>query len=70
MIEAQSKCIYALMAEVLRARQVTKSLTIAPKKERLEECNDETQKKLSTSSFAHPSCRSWYENEEGVITNN
>lgn len=70
MLEAQSKYICTLVAEVLRARQAGKSLSIAPKKEKLEEYNDEIQKKLSTSSFAHPSCRSWYKNEAGVITNN
>lgn len=70
MIEAQSKYICALVAEVLRAGQAGKSLTIAPKKEKLEEFNNEIQKKLSSSSFAHPSCHSWYKNEEGVITNN
>jgi hypothetical protein len=28
------------------------------------------QKTLNSSSFAHPSCTSWYKNKEGVITNN
>jgi cation diffusion facilitator CzcD-associated flavoprotein CzcO len=70
MIEAQSKYICALAAEVIQARQAGKSLTIAPRKERLEEFNEEIQKKLRESSFAHPSCKSWYKNEEGVITNN
>ncbi len=54
MIEAQSKDICALRAEVLRARQAGKSLTIAPEKEKLDEYNDEVQKKLSTSTFAIP----------------
>lgn len=69
MIETQSKYICALVAEVLGARQAGKSLTIALEKERLEEYNDGIQKKLSSSSFAHPNCNSWYKNEEGVITN-
>lgn len=70
MIEAQSKYICALVAEVLRARQAGKSLSITAKKDRLEEYNKEIQEKLSSSSFAHPSCNSWYKNEKGVITNN
>jgi cation diffusion facilitator CzcD-associated flavoprotein CzcO len=70
MIEAESRYICALVAEVLRARQAGNDLVVTPKKERLEEFNDEMQKKLNSSSFAHPNCQSWYKNETGVITNN
>lgn len=70
MVEAQSKYICALIAEVMRARQAGRSLSIAPRKERLEGFNEEMQEKLGSSSYAHPGCRSWYKNEAGVITNN
>jgi cation diffusion facilitator CzcD-associated flavoprotein CzcO len=69
MIEAQSKYICTMVAEVLRVRQAGTSLTTTLRKERLDEYN-EMQKKLGSSGFAHVSCMSWYKNEEGVITNN
>lgn len=70
MIEAQSKYICALIAQVLRARRAGRSLTVTPKKERVEGFNEELQQKLKSSTFAHPSCKSWYKNEQGVVTNN
>jgi len=70
MIEAQSRYINALIKEVLRAKVEGKSLTITPKKEKVEEYNETIQKVLRNSSFADPNCISWYKNEEGLITNN
>ena len=70
MIEQQSRYINGLIGEVLKARTAGRSLTIAPKRKRVDEFNDEIQKVLNASTFAHPNCTSWYKNEAGLITNN
>jgi hypothetical protein len=71
MIESQSRYINALIKEVLKAKTEGRSLTISPKKERVEEYNRTIQKVLQNSSFADPNCTSWYKDEKtGLITNN
>ena len=71
MIEAQSRYINALIKEVLRAKMAGKSLTIMPKRERVDEYNRTIQEVLQKSSFADPNCMSWYKDEKtGLITNN
>ena len=70
MIEAQARYILTLIDAVLRARQAGGSLAITPRKQRLDEFNHQVQTELADSSFAHPNCRSWYKNEEGLVTNN
>lgn len=71
MIEAQSRYVNALIKEVLRAKTEGKSLTIIPKKERVDEYNKTIQTVLQSSSFADPKCMSWYKDEKtGLITNN
>ncbi|KAJ9639467.1 hypothetical protein H2199_006501 [Coniosporium tulheliwenetii] len=61
MIEAQSRYLNAM---------VKAKLALKPRPERVKEYNDEVQEILNKSSFADPSCNSWYKNEEGRITNN
>ena len=70
MIEAQARYILTLIDAVLRARQAGGSLAITPRKQLLEEFNHQVQTELAHSSFAHPNCRSWYKNEDGLVTNN
>jgi hypothetical protein len=70
MIESQARYITALIKAVLRARQQGKSLAIMPDRGRLEAFNAEIQKALSTTSFAHPACKSWYKTDDGLVTNN
>lgn len=74
MIEAQVQYIVALIKAVLKSKQAStttgQTLKITPKAERIESYNDQLQKALSTTSFAHPDCSSWYKNEDGLITNN
>ncbi|EEQ87527.2 monooxygenase [Blastomyces dermatitidis ER-3] len=70
MIEAQTKYIQAMINAVLKARQVGESLTILPDPKRVDAFNDELQSTLETTSFAHPSCRSWYKRADGKVTNN
>jgi hypothetical protein len=70
MIEAQSRYINGLITTVLDARKKGKSLSLSPKKERLEEYNLQIQNELQNSTFNDPNCQSWYKNEKGVITNN
>ncbi|TKX23035.1 FAD-binding monooxygenase-like protein 4 [Elsinoe australis] len=70
MIEAQSRYINALISRVLSARRQGQQLALCPKQERVDEYNAWIQKRLEGTSFADPSCQSWYKNEEGLITNN
>ncbi|KAJ9667039.1 hypothetical protein H2201_002873 [Coniosporium apollinis] len=70
MIEAQSRYLNAMVKAVLEAKRQGKKLALKPRPERVKEYNDEVQEILNKSSFADPSCNSWYKNEEGRITNN
>lgn len=73
MIEAQSRYINALFAPVLKARASSgrsDNLSILPKPEKVKEYNAEIQARLQKSTFSHPSCRSWYKNADGLVTNN
>lgn len=73
MIEAQARYVLTLIDAVLQARQQAGgggSLVITPRASRVDEFNEEIQAVLATSSFAHPNCRSWYKNADGVVTNN
>jgi hypothetical protein len=70
MIEAQSRYLSSLVSAVLDARSRGSRLGLMPKKQRTDDFNDKIQEILQKSSFADPSCQSWYKNEEGKITNN
>ena len=71
MIEAQSRYISALVKEILAAKLNGKTLTLAPKKEKVDRYNERIQKVLQNSSFADPNCGSWYKDPKtGLITNN
>lgn len=71
MVEAQMRYLLRLIEAVLRARAAQgSSLAVVPKKERVDAFNEELQRALSSTSFAHPNCNSWYKTDEGLITNN
>lgn len=70
MIEAQSRYINGLIQPVLEARKQDKTLSLAPKAEKVKEYNALIQAELQKSSFNDPNCNSWYKNESGRITNN
>lgn len=73
MIEAQSCYINTLIAPVLKARAASGTgggLSILPKPDRVKDYNIEIQSRLQKSTFSHSSCRSWYKNAEGLVTNN
>ena len=71
MVEAQSRYISTLVKEILAAKLNGKTLTLTPKKERVDAYNERIQKVLQSSSFADPNCGSWYKDPEtGLITNN
>lgn len=70
MIEAQSRYLNALVGEVIRSRQLGKTLALIPTPEAMKEYNDKIQTLLRSSSFADPKCNSWYKRDDGVITNN
>ncbi|KAL4883519.1 hypothetical protein BJY04DRAFT_226536 [Aspergillus karnatakaensis] len=70
MIEAQSRYLATLIDPIIRAKARGDALAITPKTEVVRAFNDELQERLSKSSFADPSCSSWYKTSEGRITNN
>ncbi|PNS19493.1 Thiol-specific monooxygenase [Sphaceloma murrayae] len=70
MIEAQSRYINALIARVLAARRGAKGLRLVARPARMEAYNRWLQERLRGTSFADPTCTSWYKNEAGLITNN
>jgi hypothetical protein len=70
MIEAQSRYLAALLDPIIRAKEKGGSLAIQPRTEIVREFNQELQARLATSSFADPTCNSWYKTAEGRITNN
>lgn len=70
MIEAQSRYLNAMVAEVIRARQQGKTLALKPTLKAMKEYNDRIQALLRSSSFADPNCNSWYKRDDGIITNN
>lgn len=70
MIEAQSRYLSALIDRVVRARDRGQSLVLQPRTEVVRSLNDEIQTQLQETSFADPTCRSWYKTADGRITNN
>nr|POF05876.1 baeyer-villiger monooxygenase [Quercus suber] len=70
MLEAQSRYINGLITPVLNARRNGASLSMTPKKARIETYNARMQEVLQTSSFNDSNCSSWYKNDAGLITNN
>jgi len=70
MIESQSRYINGLIAPVLEARRQGQTLGLSPRHDKTEAYNAKVQEVLKSSSFADPTCNSWYKNEAGLITNN
>jgi len=70
MIEAQSRYICEMIAEVTKARESGGSLKVTPSKVTIDRFNEEIQSRLQKSTFASDNCRSWYKNNDGIITNN
>ncbi|EXJ78137.1 hypothetical protein A1O3_09298 [Capronia epimyces CBS 606.96] len=70
MLEAESHYITNLISQVCAARAHGQSLVITPSRAAMDRFNNEVQRVLSTSTYGHPDCTSWYKNEAGLITNN
>jgi hypothetical protein len=70
MIEAQSRYLNALIAKVIQAKKSGLSLALSPKLDVVEKYNDWIQDRLQKSTFADPSCRSWYKTADGQVLNN
>jgi len=70
MIEQQSRYIGGLVDAVLDARKQGKTLSLTPRKEKVDAYNAKLQEVLQDSAFNDPNCNSWYKNEAGLITNN
>ena len=69
-IEAQSLYISHLIAAVLDAKHSGKTLRLEPKHEIVQEYNQDLQTRLAKSTFADPTCTSWFKDEHGRITTN
>ena len=69
-IEAQSLYINTLIRSVLESKRNGKTLRLEPKQEVAEKYNEEVQIRLANSTFADPSCTSWFKDESGRITTN
>ncbi|PWY67601.1 flavin-binding monooxygenase [Aspergillus sclerotioniger CBS 115572] len=70
MIEAQSKYLSTLVGAVVESKEKGQSLALQPRPDVVREYNERIQDRLSKTSFADPSCRSWYKTKDGRITNN
>ncbi|KAL2826655.1 hypothetical protein BDW59DRAFT_144989 [Aspergillus cavernicola] len=70
MIEAQSRYLAALLEPVIRAKANGVSIALQPRHDVVRDFNQDLQTRLAKSSFADPSCSSWYKTAEGRITNN
>jgi hypothetical protein len=70
MIEAQSRYINTLISPIIKSRANGGNLTILPLLSRINSYNNEIQERLRESTFADPSCDSWYKNSDGLVTNN
>ena len=70
MIEAQSRYINTLISPIIKSRANGGNLTVLPLLSRINSYNNEIQERLRESTFADPSCDSWYKNSDGLVTNN
>lgn len=70
MIEAQSRYINGLIKLVLDARKSGQTMTLTPKKAKIDAYNAKMQNVLQRSSFNDSRCKSWYKTDSGQITNN
>ncbi len=69
-IEAQSLYIKTLISAVLDSKRKGKTLRLEPKVEVVDRYNSEVQERLGKSTYADPSCTSWFKDEHGRITTN
>ncbi|KAL2867629.1 sulfatase domain protein [Aspergillus lucknowensis] len=70
MIEAQSRYLAALLDPVIRGKESGRSIAFQLRTEIVQEFNRDLQEWLAKSTFADPSCKSWYKTTSGRITNN
>ncbi|KAI9372354.1 hypothetical protein BJX61DRAFT_534017 [Aspergillus egyptiacus] len=70
MIEAQSRYLAALLEPVLQAKAKGGAIALQPQEDVVREFNKELQERLAKTTFADPSCNSWYKTADGRITNN
>lgn len=70
MIEAQMRYLDVLISAVLWSRNKGSPMTVTPRATRVQQYNDKLQRELALTTFADPSCGSWYKTDEGIITNN
>lgn len=69
-IEAQSLYIKTLISTVLNSKRKGKTLRLEPRNEVVNRYNVEVQERLGKSTYADPSCTSWFKDEHGRITTN
>ena len=69
-IEAQARCLAAMVDKVFQARGPNGTLAIYPKREITEKYWEKLQTRLQNSSFSDPNCTSWWRRHDGIIVNN
>ncbi|KKK25400.1 hypothetical protein AOCH_004515 [Aspergillus ochraceoroseus] len=70
MIEAQSRYLATLWGPIIRAKAQGASITLQPRGDTVRAFNHKLQARLAKSSFANPTCSSWYKTADGRIINN
>ncbi|KAL4781299.1 hypothetical protein BJX76DRAFT_360078 [Aspergillus varians] len=70
MIEAQSRYLATLIDPIVRAKERGEAIAIQPRTDVVQRFTRELQERLAKSTFADPSCNSWYKAAAGRITNN
>ncbi|KAK5071582.1 hypothetical protein LTR64_004639 [Lithohypha guttulata] len=71
-IEAQARCLAAMINRVFTVRRNAGNGTLAvwPKKEVTERHWEKLQDRLQNTSFSDPACSSWWKRHDGIIVNN
>jgi hypothetical protein len=68
-IEAQSRYINGLIKPVLDAKKTGGSLSLQPSPEKMEDYNEQLQRRLRTFAVSDSRCTNWYKNDMGKVTN-
>lgn len=68
-IEAQSRYINGLIEPVLDAKKSGGSLSLRPRPEKMEDYNEQLQRRLKAFAASDSRCTNWYKNSTGKVTN-
>lgn len=69
-IEAQARCLAAMINKIEGLRGTDGTLAIWPRREITEQYWEKLQARLQDTSFADDACSSWWKRHDGIIVNN